>query len=80
MNKDSLKDIIYGGIQELVRRREHYYYSPSGQKYSFWTEQGQTALDEFMNYVGYVISETEAEDLKQRSKDMVIKELKGDNI
>lgn len=79
MDDAALKDFIYGGVRELMKNRKYYYYSPIGQKYCHWTGDGSRALEQFMNLVGFQMIQNEEEDLIKRSKDMVLRGLKGEN-
>lgn len=80
MDKQSLKEFTYGGVLELMRNRKYYYHSTVGINYSHWTDEGKVALTEFMNLIGYKMLETEELELRERSKEMVIKGLKGEKI
>ena len=80
MDKQAVKDLIFGGIHELMRNRKYYYHSSVGQGYSHWTDEGKEALSEYMNVMGWKLMEAEEADLRQRSKDMIIKGLKGETV
>lgn len=79
MDKQALKELLFGGVMELMRNRNYYYHSPVGQNYCHWTEQGQKAVAEYLNLIAYKILEEEERELDQRAKDLVIKNLKGDS-
>jgi len=80
MDKSAVKDLIFGGINELMRNRHYYYHSSIGQSYSHWTDEGQKALVEYMNVMGWKLREAEEAELKERSKQMVLSGLKGEKI
>jgi len=80
MDKKAVKDLMFGGIHELMRDRKYYYHSGVGQAYSYWTDEGKKALVEYMNVMGWKLKEAEEADLKERSKQMVLKGLKGEEI
>jgi hypothetical protein len=80
MDKNAVKDLIFGGIHELMRNRKYYYHSSVGQGYSHWTDEGKEALNEYMNVMGWKLMEAEEAELKQRSKDLIIKGLKGETV
>jgi hypothetical protein len=80
MDKQALKEFTYGGIAELMRNRKYYYHSNADITYSHWTEDGKTALIEYMSFIGYKMLEAEEAELKQRAKDMVINGLKGEKV
>jgi hypothetical protein len=79
MDKPALKDLMYGGIAELMNNRKYYYASITSPSFSHWTDDGKEALAEFMNIMCYKMLESEIIELDRRAKDMVIKNLKGDN-
>ena len=80
MDKQAVKDLMFGGINELMRNRTYYYHSSVGQGYSYWTEEGKAALNEYMTIMGWKLKEAEEADLKERSKQMVLQGLKGEQV
>ena len=80
MDKTAVKDLMFGGIHELMKDRKYYYHSTVGQSYSYWTEEGNKALCEYMNIMGWKLKEAEEADLKERSKQLVLNGLKGEKI
>lgn len=80
MDKSAVKDLMFGGINELMRDRRFYYHSTVGQAYSYWTDEGKQALCEYMNLMGWKLKEAEEADLKERSKQLVLNGLKGEKI
>ena len=78
MDKKAVKDLIFGGINELMRDRRYYYHSTVGATYSHWTEEGKDALMEYMNVMGWKLHEAEEADLNKRSKEQLLTTLKGD--
>jgi len=80
MEKSAVKDLLFGGINELMRDRRYYYHSSVGSGYSYWTDEGKEALIEYMNVMGWKLKEAEEADLNKRSKDMVMNALKGKNL
>jgi hypothetical protein len=78
MEKSALKDLLYGGISELIRNPKAYRHSSVSNDYSQFTELGQAALNEFMQQLAIIIYKSEEADLEKRAKDRVIKELKGE--
>jgi hypothetical protein len=79
MDKPALKELMYGGILELMHNRTYYYGSLTSPAFSHWTEEGKQALTEFMNLMCYKMLETEIKELDRRAKDLVFNHLKGDN-
>jgi hypothetical protein len=80
MEKDALKDILYGGVSELIRNSKSYRHSPIGQDYCKFTESGEVALKEFMQQMALLIYVAEEKELDKRAKDMVIRGLKGETL
>jgi len=80
MDKQAVKDLIFGGIDELMRNRHYYYHSAVGQGYSYWTEEGQKALVEYMNVMGWKLKEAQEADLKKKAKEMTMNALKGESV
>ena len=80
MDKQAIKDLIFGGINELMRDRDYYYHSSVGQGYSHWTDKGKDALIEYMNVMGWKLREAEEADLKKRAKEMTMSALKGESV
>ena len=80
MDKQAVKDLMFGGLNELMRNRHYYYHSSVGSSYSHWTEEGKAALTEYMNVMSWKLREAEEADLNRRSKEMVLKGLKGESV
>lgn len=80
MDKQAVKDLMFGGLNELMNNRRYYYHSSVGGTYSHWTEEGKEALMEYMNVMGWKLKEAEEADLNRRSKEMVVNALKGKNL
>lgn len=80
MDNGAIKEIIYGGVTELMKNRKYYYRSAVSSDYCHWTDEGKEAVCQFLNLLGPQINRNEEEDLKQRSKDMIIKGLKGEKV
>ena len=80
MDKEAIKDLTYGGISELMRNKNYYYFSNVGSNYSHWTEDGKQALQEYMDLMAYKFHEAEQESLNKRAKEMVINSLKGETV
>jgi hypothetical protein len=78
MERSAAKDLIYGGIQELMRNRDYYYHSSVNVDYSHWTELGIGALAEFLNSMAWIMQRAEEEYLDKRAKVMVLNTLKGE--
>ena len=80
MEKQALKDIMYGGIAELIHNPNYYYHSSVGENYSHWTEQGKLALQEYIDSLAWKMLKVDGEALNKRAKELVIKGLKGEEV
>ena len=80
MNKQAVKDLMFGGVTELMRNPNFYYFSSVGSTYCYWTEDGKAALQEYMELMAVKFHEAEQESLNKRAKQMVISSLKGEQI
>ena len=80
MDKHAVKDLIFGGLHELMKDRKYYYHSSVGQVYSHWTDEGKEALVEYMNVMGWKLKEAEEADLKKRAKELTMSALKGEKV
>lgn len=77
MEKAAIKDLVYGGINEMMQNRRYYYRSSVGKNYSHWTDEGKEVLGEFINDITQYIVDAEEASLDQRAKELVMKELKS---
>lgn len=77
MEKQAIKELMYGGVNELMQNRRYYYHSTVGRNYSHWTEEGKEAMTTFMREITQYIHDAEQRSLDQRAKEMVLKELKS---
>jgi len=80
MEKTALKDLIYGGISELIRNNKLYRRSPVSDDYSHFTEEGSVAVKKFIQSMAVLIYLAEEKDLDERAKDIVIRGLKGETL
>jgi regulator of sigma D len=79
MDRTAIKDLLYGGMLELMRNRHYYYNSGVNSTYNSWTDEGKAALADYMNLVAGKMWEAEQVELNARAKDLVLKELKSKN-
>ena len=77
MQKSAIKDLVYGGLEEIINNRNHYYKSSVGANYCHLTDSGKQAIVEFIDLMAYKITEAEEADLDRRAKEQVLKELKS---
>jgi hypothetical protein len=78
MQKAAIKDLTYGGLEELINNRAYYHHSNVGAAYSHFTDDGKAAVLEFIELIAAKIKDSENEDLDRRAKQQVIDALKGD--
>ena len=76
MDRTVVKDLLYGGLIEMMQNRDLYYRSSAGAKFSHWTERGTLAVAEFVTSMTPHMHTAEDEMLNERAKQLVMKELK----
>lgn len=77
MQRPAIKDVVYGGMMEIMRNRQYYYHSSVGSVYSHFTEEGREVMMEFLNTMGGKMMEAEHQELDARAKEMVMDQLKN---
>lgn len=77
MNKEAVKDMMFGGLHELIRNRKFYYYSSVGSQFSHWTDDGKQAVLEYMELMARKMREAEEVELNERAKEMTFSALKS---
>ncbi len=75
MDRQALKDLLYGGIEEMTKNQKLYYNSSIGAHYNHWTEDGKKNLSEFMNMIACEMAKCRQIEDEERSKQLVLKEL-----
>lgn len=80
MEKEAVKAIMYGGINELMNNKDYYRRSSISAKYSTWTETGMRVLMEYTLEMTQRIQDAEDKALDKRAKELVIKGLKGEKV
>lgn len=80
MDKQAVKDLMFGGLHELMKNRNYYHHSSVGQNYSYWTDDGKEALHEYMQVMAWKLKEAEEADLRKKAKEMTINALKGEKV
>jgi hypothetical protein len=78
MEKSAIKDLVYGGLEELINNRRYYYHSTVGAGYSHLTDDGKDAVVAFTELMAFKILEAEYADLDRRAKEQVLASLKKD--
>lgn len=77
MQKSAIKDLVYGGLEEILNNSRHYYKSSVGSNYCHLTDSGKEAILEYIELIAHKINEAEERDLDRRAKEQVLKELKS---
>ena len=77
MQKGAIKDLIYGGVEEILTNKNYYYHSSVGRDYSHLTDEGKVAIVEFMDLMAWKVKEANDADLERRAKEQVMSALKG---
>lgn len=77
MEKQAIKDLMYGSLNELMQNRRYYSRSSVGPEYSRWTEEGQVVLKQYMSEITKLIYIADQNELDCRAKELVMKELKS---
>jgi hypothetical protein len=80
LEKSAIKDLLYGGISEILNNRNYYYHSSIGAEYSHFTDAGKAAMTEYLNIMGAAMIKAEEASLNKRAKDLVINGLKGEKV
>jgi 2-oxoglutarate dehydrogenase complex dehydrogenase (E1) component-like enzyme len=75
MERRALKEVLYGGIEELMSNTRYYYTSSIGVEYNHWTDEGRAALAEYIELLSHRIKQCQIEEDIKRSKEMVLNEL-----
>lgn len=78
MDKQALKNILYGSIVELAKDRKYYKYSDFGDKYCYYTDVGEKAVLEILQTWTAKLLQEEQKLLDKRAKELVLKGLKGE--
>jgi len=78
MDKQAIKEVMYGGVKELMNNRHYFYRSGVSKEFSHFTTEGAEAVQSFVTDMARYIYEAEDQELDRRAKDMVMKELKGE--
>jgi len=77
VQKTAIKDLLYGGISELMKNKSYYYRSTVGKAYSHFTDEGKAALNEFVLEISQFMTEADEAELDRRAKEIVMNTLKG---
>lgn len=76
MDKQAIKELMYGGLKEIMSNRIYYYRSSVGKNYSSFTSAGREVMHQFVEDLAGYICQAEDAALDERAKELVLKELK----
>lgn len=77
MLRRDVERMIVGSIKEIIRDRQYFYHSTVGPEYCHLTEEGNRAIIDLVNLLGSRLLKAELEEDIERSKKLVLDELKG---
>lgn len=80
MDSSDIKELMFGGIKQIMSQNEYYYNSSVSPDYSRFTDKGKEVLLEFVNMVGHKLLIVEEQELNDRAKKLVINGLKGEKV
>jgi hypothetical protein len=75
MERRALKEVLYGGVEEMMSNTRYYYTSTIGIQFNHWTEEGKAAIGEYIELLSHQIKKCQIEEDLKRSKEMVLNEL-----
>lgn len=78
MDKQALKNILYGSIVELTSDRKYFHKSNINPKYCYWTDDGEKIVMEILRDWVIKVVEEEQQSLDRRAKELVVKGLRGE--
>lgn len=77
MRTKDVEKMILGSVKEILKDRQYFYYSTIGAEYCHLTEEGTRAIIDIMNVLGSRLAVAAEKEDVERSKELVLKELKG---
>jgi len=75
MKKEAAKDLLYGGLLEIMQTREFYYNSGMRGSYSYFTDIGKEAVAEYLDAMANIMLASADAYIDQQSKDLIMKGL-----
>jgi hypothetical protein len=77
MKTQDVEKMMVGSIKEILIDRHYFYYSTVGPDYCHLTEQGERAIIDIMNVLGSRMAMAMDKEDIERSKQLVLDQLKG---
>jgi hypothetical protein len=72
MDRHVVKDLIYGGISELMQDKRYFYHSTISSYYCYWTEDGERAIIEYLTLMASSMAAADQAQLDTRAKELVM--------
>ena len=79
MDKQMIKDMLYGTIREMQDDSRYYYRSSVGVEYSHWREEGEQQLSQMIKVISARVDQIERDRIKAASQQLLLDELKKDH-
>lgn len=77
MLRRDVERMIVGSIKEILKDKQYFYDSAIGPEYCHLTDEGHRAIIDLVNVLGSRLLKAEAEEDIERSKQLVLDQLKG---
>ena len=77
MLRRDVERMIIGSVKEIIKDRQYFYHSTIGPEYCHLTEEGNRAIIDLVNLLGSRLLKAELEEDIERSKQLVLDQLKG---
>ena len=79
MDKQMIKDMLYGTICEMQQNNRYYYRSTVGVEYSHWRDEGEQQLSQMIKVISARVDQIERDRIKAASQQLLLDELKKDH-
>ncbi len=79
MDKQMIKDMLYGTIREMQDDSRYYYRSSVGVEYSHWRDEGEQQLAQMIKVISARVDQIERDRIKAASQQLLLDELKKDH-
>ena len=79
MDKQMIKDMLYGTIREMQDDSRYYYRSSVGVEYSHWRDEGEQQLAQMIKVISARVDQIERDRIREASQQLLLDELKKDH-
>ena len=79
MDKQMIKDMLYGTICEMQQNNKYYYRSTVGVEYSYWRDEGEQQLAQVIKIITARIDQIERDRIRAASQQLLLDELEKDH-